>query len=154
MDPAFSSVFAGIADGCESLVAQAPVSAGRLPAAMPQSGVYLFSEGPRHLFAGRTSDLRGCYARHCSPGATYRMAGFAFRLAREATGRLRPSSQLGSRRGLIDDPEFAAAFLTSKVRIRAMDFRWVEEADPVRQCLLEVYCAVVLRTQYNDFDTR
>ncbi|MEY4966055.1 MAG: hypothetical protein RL274_1638 [Pseudomonadota bacterium] len=33
-----------------------------------------------------------------------------------------------------------------------MDYRWVEETDPVKQCLLEVYCAVVLQTKYNDFD--
>jgi hypothetical protein len=33
-----------------------------------------------------------------------------------------------------------------------MDYRYVEEADPVRQCLLEVYCAAVLATPYNDFD--
>ena len=33
-----------------------------------------------------------------------------------------------------------------------VDFRCVEEVDPVRQCLLEVYCAVVLQTPYSDFD--
>jgi hypothetical protein len=33
-----------------------------------------------------------------------------------------------------------------------MDLRFVEESDPVRQTLLEVYVAVVLATPYNDFD--
>lgn len=50
------------------------------------------------------------------------------------------------------DPEFSAAFNEAKTRIRTMNFRYVEEAHPVRQCLLEVYAAVVLATPYNDFD--
>ena len=82
------------------------------------------------------------------------MAAFAFRLAREHTGRLKPAYKAGtgSRKNLIEDPEFKAAFVAAKERIRGMEFRYVEESDPVRQCLLEVYCAVVLRTPYNDFD--
>jgi hypothetical protein len=34
-----------------------------------------------------------------------------------------------------------------------MSVRFVEETDPIRQCLLEVYVAVVLNARYNDFDT-
>lgn len=57
-----------------------------------------------------------------------------------------------SRDALIRDPAFLEAFTRAKRRVRAMEFRYVEEADPVRQCLLEVYCAVSLKTLYNDFD--
>ena len=58
-----------------------------MPRSMPRSGVYLFSEAGRHLYVGRSNDLRGRYARHCRPGATHRQAAFAFLLAREVTGR-------------------------------------------------------------------
>ncbi len=58
----------------------------------------------------------------------------------------------GSRKALVEDPTFRAAFVAAKERVTRMNFRWVEEADPVRQCLLEVYVAVVLGTPYNDFD--
>ena len=34
-----------------------------------------------------------------------------------------------------------------------MDLRYVEETDQVRQCLLEIYAAVVLDTPYNSFGT-
>jgi len=34
-----------------------------------------------------------------------------------------------------------------------MEFRWVEEADQTKQALLELYCAISLNTEYNDFDT-
>jgi hypothetical protein len=51
------------------------------------------------------------------------------------------------------DPAFAAAFIDAKERIRAMGYRYVEETDQTRQALLEIYCAVVLNTPYNDFAT-
>lgn len=82
------------------------------------------------------------------------MAAFAFRLAREATGQTRATyKKEGSRPALMKDPAFVAAFHAAKARIRQMDVRFVEERDPVRQAILEVYVAVVLNTPYNDFDT-
>jgi hypothetical protein len=33
-----------------------------------------------------------------------------------------------------------------------MDLRFVEEADPTRQALLEIYAATVLETPFNDFE--
>ena len=42
--------------------------------------------------------------------------------------------------------------MDAKSRLRRMSVRWVEETDAVRQCLLEVYIAVVLGAVYNDFD--
>ena len=82
------------------------------------------------------------------------MAAFAFRLAREETGFLKATYKAeGSRKALVDDPIFRAAFDSAKTRIREMDIRFVAEEDPLRQCVLEVYAAVALRTPFNDFDT-
>lgn len=83
------------------------------------------------------------------------MAAFAFRLAREATGSLVATYKKGegSRSHLMEDEAFVGAFVAAKERIRAMDLRYVDEADPVRQALLEIYVSVVLATPYNDFDT-
>ena len=39
-----------------------------------------------------------------------------------------------------------------KARIRDMNVRFVAEADPTRQALLEIYAATVLNTPYNDFE--
>ena len=49
--------------------------------------------------------------------------------------------------------QFRAAFEGAKARIREMDVRFVDEADPLRQTLLEIYAAVSLATPYNDFNT-
>ncbi len=139
----------------QRLLEMQPVGVDHLPKSMPQAGVYLLSEGLRHLYVGRSNNIRSRLHRHSRPGATHRMAALAFRLAREATGNLRPSYKkgVGSRADLIEDPAFADAFISAKARIRKMDVRFVEEDDPVRQALLEIYVAVVLGTPYNDFDT-
>jgi len=131
-----------------------PVTPVTLATKMPRRGVYLLSEGDNHLYVGRSNDIRKRIGRHSRPGATHRMASFAFRLAREATGNLKATYKKGegSRAGLMEDTKFVAEFESAKDRIRKMNLRFVEEADPVRQALLEIYVAVVLNTPYNDFD--
>lgn len=120
---------------------------------IPDRGIYLFSDDAIHLYVGRTNTLRSRLQNHCRPSSPQNKAAFAFRLAREATGQLVASYQTnGSREQLMEDPQFAQAFADAKDRIRQMSVRFVEERDPIRQCLLEVYAAIVLQTPYNDFD--
>lgn len=153
MHPRFAAVAEVLHGSFERLMAMEPMSPMEGWARGKVPGVYLFSEGKENLYVGRTNDVRGRYGRHCLPSAHHGVAAFAFRLARQKTGRLKPSYRAeGSRASLAIDPEFNRAFVEAKARIRAMDFRYVEEADPVRQCVLEVYCAVALETPYNDFD--
>jgi hypothetical protein len=139
----------------ERLLETAPCRDGSLPRDMPSSGVYLFTENGHHLYVGRSNGLRKRYGRHCLPGATHRQASFAFQLAREVTGRKTASYAVGesSRKGLMQIPEFAAEFKKAKERIRAMEYRYVAVADQNQQALLEIYCAMVLSTRYNDFRT-
>ena len=117
-------------------------------------GIYLFSDNGEHLYVGRSRNIRGRIARHTRQSATYRMAAFAFHLAREATGTLFATYTMkGSRKDLMNNPEFCSAFGEAKERIRKMDLRYVEETDPIRQAILEIYVTVSLNTPYNDFDT-
>jgi hypothetical protein len=155
MDQKFAALVETLAPKLERLLAMQPLAYGALPRDMPKSGVYLFTEAGRHLYVGRSNALRGRHGRHCKPGATHRQAAFAFQLAREATGKTTASYRAGegSRAGLMLDPSFAAEFTAAKERIRGMEYRYVEEANQNRQALLEIYCAVVLNTPYNDFGT-
>ena len=153
MDETFRAYVESLRPKLERLLAMPPVKPTCLPSQMPKAGVYVFSEAGRHLYVGRSNDIRGRIGRHSRPGATHRMAAFAFRLAREATGNLRASYKKGegSRAGLMENLTFVDAFTSAKARICRMDLRYVEETDPVRQTLLEVYVAVVLEARYNDF---
>jgi len=155
MDAVFVAHVDALRPKLEHLLAMAPVKPTALPRTMPLAGVYLLSETGRHLYVGRSNGIRRRIGRHCRPGATHRMAAFAFRLAREATGNLVATYKkgVGSRAGLMENEVFISAFTAAKARIRSMDLRFVEESDPVRQALLEIYVSVVLATPYNDFDT-
>ena len=136
-----------------SLMAMEPVRWGGLPSQMPERGIYLFSEGTSHLYVGRTNRIRRRLAGHCRPSSTHFSATFAFRVARKETGLLKATyTTKGSRAELVKDPIFGPAFVAAKTRLAGMDLRFVEEEDPVRQALLEIYVAVVLRTPFNDFD--
>ncbi len=154
MHPRFTAVAESLHGSYERLIASAPMKAGHLWPREKVRGVYLFSEGGSDLYVGRTNNLKSRYGGHCLPSSPHGHAAFAFRLARETTGNVKATYRTGegSRASLAADPAFGEVFSAAKARVRAMDFRWVEEADPVRQCLLEVYVAVVLQTPYNDFD--
>ncbi|MBI4502830.1 MAG: hypothetical protein HY700_16920 [Gemmatimonadetes bacterium] len=154
MHPRFKKYVADLDTGLRHLLKAKPVLPAELPSDMPLAGVYLFSERGRHLYVGRSNRLRRRIGRHCRLGATHRMGAFAFRLAREATGYLKATYKTeGSRSALLKNRRFAAAFVRAKARIRRMHVRYVEESDPVKQALLEIYVATVLKTPYNDFDT-
>jgi hypothetical protein len=142
MEPAF-----------QTLLVQSPVHGSDLPRDIPLRGIYLFSEADRHLYVGRSNRIRQRLQDHCRPSSGHNSATFAFRIARQATGILEATySSKGSRAELEKDPSFAKAFADAKARVRGMDIRYVEEADPLRQAILEMYVALSLKTPYNDFD--
>ncbi len=154
MDSKFISHVEALKPQLMCLLAMQPITPDTLPAKMFRKGVYVLSEGDNDLYVGRSNDIKKRIGRHSRPGATHRMAALAFRLAREATGNLKATYKKGegSRAALMEDDNFVAAFNAAKARIRKMSLRFVEENDPVRQALLEIYVAVVLNTPHNDFD--
>jgi hypothetical protein len=153
MDPEFKILVESLEPKYRALVGMAPVMYGTLPRELPIRGIYLFSEGGDHLYVGRTNRMRERLRGHCVPSGSHFTATFAFRIARKITGRIKASyAKIGSRAELLMDGAFAPAFEAAKRRIALMDLRYVEESDPTRQALLEIYTAMVLKTPYNDFD--
>jgi hypothetical protein len=137
----------------ERLVQSVPFTFATLPKSLPLAGIYLFTEGDKHMYVGRTNGLRTRIQQHCRPGSSHDSAPFAFRLAREARNVLKATYRAeGSRAQLLQKEAFADAFTFAKSRVRAMTVRVVEEGDPLRQALLEMCVAVVLEAPYNDFD--
>ena len=126
------------------LVECAPYTKG---AALPEKGVYLFNENGKPIYVGRSNNIRRRYGDHTRPSSP---TSLGILIARRELN-LRPDYRAGARKRLWADPKFKQAFERAKKRIIAMEFRAVEESDQTRQALLEVYCAVTLRTPYNDF---
>lgn len=155
MHPRFITITSSLDEKLNDLLASKPLTFGQLPSSMPRAGVYLFSENNRHLYVGRSNRLRERYFLHCRPGSRHNQASFAYKLARESLGIKSASYVSGpqTRTGLAATSSFVDLFTAAKLRIRQMEYRHVEETDQTRQALLEAYCAIVLETPYNDFDT-
>jgi len=152
MNEKFRLVVESLQPKLEELLAIAPIQPTALPPTMPQAGVYLLSEGERHLYVGRSDSMPKRLRNHCR--GTHRQAAFAFKLAREATGFTNPTyQQAGSRDDLMTRVEFVTAFQQARIRVGNMSLRYVVETDALRQCLLEVYVSVVLGTPYNRWNT-
>lgn len=153
MDDKFATLIENLHKKYAELMSVSPVTIATLPATTPSGGVYLFSEKGRHLYAGRTKRAIGDRLKDHVSSA--RDCPFAWRLAREETGFTIPNyAKTGNtRKKLLKDPIFNAAYKRAKERIREMEVRFVGESDPLRQALLEIYVAVVSGAKYNDFDT-
>jgi len=155
MHSSFLAAISSLDDKLNELLASKPLAFGQLPTSMPRAGVYLFTENVKHLYVGRSNRLRDRYFLHCRPGSRQNQASFAYKLAREALCMEGGSYVAGpqTRAGLAANSSFVEAFTAAKFRIQHMAYRHVEETDQTRQALLEAYCAIVLQTPYNDFDT-
>ncbi|MCQ8870366.1 hypothetical protein NP945_00830 [Mesorhizobium sp. LMG17149] len=154
MDERFRQMAESLHPSFERLMAMGPLR-GSAPsrATTPKSGIYLFSEGSKHLYVGRSNRIAERYRLHCGPSAKENQASFAWKLTAEVMEHKATYRKGEGRKDKILIPEFADAFRLAKERIRAMEYRFVEEADQTRQALLEAYVCIALGTPYNDFDT-
>jgi hypothetical protein len=148
----FAELVESLEPAFQRLIQMVAVSAETLPRTMPKQGIYLFSKGTEHLYVGRSDNIRRRIGLHCRASSQHNQATFAFRMARAETGRTQAAyTASGSRLQMARDAVFGPAFVASKARARTFDLRFVEEPDPVRQALLEIYAATVLETPFNDF---
>jgi hypothetical protein len=131
-------------------MAMQPCTAEKIPNNTPKGGVYLFSEKGIHLYVGRTK--RKICKRIRGHFSTAKDCPFAWRLARDKTGFKASYKKEGSRTHLLSKREFYQIYEAAKKQIRKMDVRFVEEVDPLRQTLLEIYVTVATRAKHNDFD--
>ncbi len=153
MNARFAAVVSGLHPKMEALVACPPISPTELPRSFGGAGVYLFTEAGRHLYVGRSNDLRFRIQTHVRPSAATNQAAFAYRLAREIAGIKKVSyKKLSPEEDWSLIEPFVSAFPASKKRIREMELRFVIEPEALAQMLLEAYVAIALETPYNDFE--
>ena len=152
LDKGFEARMRVVLKQFEALIGMPPLKKVEIPVEAAQPGVYLFTEHGKHLYVGRTKDLRGRIFQHSRESVCD--APFAFRLARKSSKHLKPTYQAsGSRNELLEDANFCNDFSSQKRRISEMDVRYVFESDEVNQALLEIYAADVLETPHNEFIT-
>lgn len=151
MNKKFLALTNSLSNKYEVLISMKPVTVDNLPSNSPNGGIYLFTENGQNMYAGRTRRKINKRLQDHVSGA--KDCPFAWRLAREKTGKQAAYKTKGSRTELLKDPDFRAEYESAKQRIRKMQIRYVGEDNPLKQALLEIYAAVVSGTLHNDFDT-
>jgi hypothetical protein len=114
-------------------------------------GVYALYEDKTPIYVGRARNIWQRIGNHT--GGRPEQSSFAFKIAREKTGRLATYKPEGSRKALTLDEIFKAAFAECVSRIRTLKGRYVVIEDDILQHLFEVYAALALKTPYNEFRT-
>ena len=122
-------------------------------AGIPQKGAYVFYENGKALYVGRSNRLKQRIQEHSRQSSMHNSASFAFRLAKEIMARRQNILSYITRRELETAPGFAEIFFASRLRVAQMKIRVIKIDDPVKQALFEIYAALALNTEYNDFGT-
>lgn len=121
---------------------------------IPDEGIYVFYEGRRALYVGRSTNLKTRIQSHSRKCSKHASASFAFNIAKMKTRRkgleIDPDQ---TRKALQKDEIFKALFKEAKKRVSKMKVRVVEIKCPNTQTVFELYAALKFKTKYNDFDT-
>lgn len=152
----FHDLIAVLHDRLEVLVTAAPFTFGDRPRGLTgKKAVYLFCNGDTPFYVGRTKNLGQRLGQHCNDGSQPNQSSVAFKLACDELKIERQKYAPGQnwKALMTQNSQLDPTFRRHKEAMRAMWIRYVEEPDPVTQALLEIYCAVALKTPHNDFDT-
>ena len=151
MNARFTKYVHGLQPKLNELLRMKAFKMNVLPKDLPKAGIYLFSQRRRHLYVGRSSNIRRRLRNHCR--RNHNAASFAFLLARDKTGNHEPScKKQGSRSHLMRQKAFRVIFFSQIERVKRMDVRFVEEPDAKKRMLLEAYVAITLNTRYDKFE--
>jgi hypothetical protein len=154
MNEKFKSYIESLEPAYRRLLGMRASTIANLPKEVPEAGVYLISENGNPIFVGRTNRMRSRLKEQCRLSSNHNTASLAFKIARKATIHKKATyTSDNSREALEKDASFKAEFEFVKQRLSDMEVKFIEETDPLRQCLLQIYVALATGAKYNDFDT-
>lgn len=119
-------------------------------------GVYVFSEiitGQEvFLYVGQAVSVFNRLNEHCGRLGGEK-ANFAYKLVM-ATGQIKicRGSPTGSKSDVFRDPKYPNLFAAATDRILRMNYRFIGVPGKLERNLLEIYTAVVLQSEHNNFD--
>jgi hypothetical protein len=117
---------------------------------IPARGIYVFYEGDRAIWTGRSDNLKPYLKSQGQLGGDNFTAPIAFGFAKQAA--IGAGYRFPTARQAIRDSQFRPHFDREKARVAAMHIRVVEVTNPVLQNLLVIYTALALQT-LNTFET-
>ena len=115
------------------------------------AAVYVFYEGKKAMYVGRTDRLRGRIQEHGRPGSGHNSAPFAYNMAKCDARDSGLKVDGIYRNDLCKVKQFIPFFRQSKERVCNMQVRFVAIPDPHLQVLFEVYAALKLKAKWTTF---
>ena len=138
----------------QSLLEQPPISIDDIGITqVPQKGVYVFSEGNKPIYVGRSNGLKKRLKQHSQISSDRYSATLAFRIAKQNTPILQNTGKRQTNEQLMKNSAFRKKFEAAKIRIARTKIRFIKIEDQAEQAMFEIYAAFVLDTELNDFST-
>jgi len=146
----FTQAVNDVEEKCSTLLNSPRYALDSLPRSVPQSGIYMFSEGGLALYVGRTNKMRNRLRYHTA--SNHNQATFAFLLAREETGKKATYKKLGFSQRSLERPGVSVSIRQSAGSNPSYGDSVYRGEGPKRQALLEICAALRAGAKYNDFD--
>ncbi|WP_145832076.1 hypothetical protein [Bradyrhizobium huanghuaihaiense] len=151
MNKHFHAATSAIPELFAELAASTPFTAKGVSMQKGRAGVYVFLENGVPVHVGRTRNLGERLRGHISK--SHFSASFAFKRTRAVHGKTATYLTKGSRRDLLNDPDFKETFHQQVQLVKGMTVLFVEVTDPVQQYLLELYAHLEFGLPLDEFDT-
>ena len=120
---------------------------------VPQKGVYVFFEGNKPIYVGRSNRLKDRLKEHSQGGSAHYSATLAVIIAKKNTSTLQIKERKQTNEQLMKNRDFVEEFIAAKDRIARAKIRFIEIEDQIEQAIFEIYASLALDTELNDFDT-
>ncbi len=117
---------------------------------VPQKGVYVFFEGDKPIYVGRSNRLKKRLKEHSQRSSDRYSATLAFRIVKQNTSTLQKKQ---TNEQLMKNRDFVEEFEAAKDRIARTKIRFIGIENQIEQAMFEIYAALTLNTKYNDFST-
>jgi len=119
---------------------------------VPEKGVYVFFENNKPIYVGRSNRMKKRIKEHSQVSSQY-SATLALRIAKQDILILQKKRRKQTNEQLMKNSVFREKFEAAKDRIARTKIRFIEVKDQDEQALFEIYAALVLDTELNDFST-
>jgi len=121
---------------------------------IPNEGIYIFYEHGKPKYVGRSNNLKNRLLSHGRPSSDHYSATFAFNIAKyDAEIKRLPIDLSDGRNKLQNNPDFKKLFDKAKEKVAGMKIRVIEVRCQHTQAIFEIYVALNLKTEFNDFGT-
>ena len=154
MNEIFEKLVNKMETNLQLLKEQPPIAIDKIRIAqVPQRGVYVFFEGNKPIYVGRSNRLKKRLKEHSQRIADHYSATLAFKIAKNGIANPQVEGEKQTNAQLMKNSDFRKYFESVKERISRANIRFISVEDQIEQAMFEIYAHLELGTELNDFNT-